>query len=132
MLLELIVSSIIATTTPHVVLSIPGVVTAYSAIESCADSRCIMASGKSAKVGDIACPRALPFGTRVRIRGKIYTCEDRTAIRFDGRFDIFMGYDQAAHNAAIVWGKRRAEVQVLSKVNDTIKPDWCSVSGAGS
>jgi hypothetical protein len=38
-----------------------------------------MASGKAVYVGAAACPTFLPFGTRVAVNGREYTCEDRYA-----------------------------------------------------
>jgi len=72
-----------------------------------------MASGRSAYVGAVACPRKLPLGSKVKIAGKLLTCEDRTAKRFDGRFDIFQGYGPDAQKKAIRWGKQNLEVQIL-------------------
>jgi len=72
-----------------------------------------MASGRSAYVGAVACPRKLPLGSKVKIAGKLLTCEDRTAKRFDGAFDIFQGYGPDAQKKAIRWGKQNLEVQIL-------------------
>lgn len=38
----------------------------------------------------VTCPRKIPFGTAVRIFGADLVCEDRTSLRFDDRFDIFI------------------------------------------
>jgi 3D (Asp-Asp-Asp) domain-containing protein len=72
-----------------------------------------MASGKKAYVGAVACPRRFKLGTKVRIAGQLLTCEDRTAKRYDGRFDIFQGYGQQAYDKAITWGIRRVAVEIL-------------------
>ncbi len=53
---------------------------------------CIMSSGKKGYIGAIACPRSMPLKTRVRVDGEVLTCEDRTNLRYNGRFDRFMGY----------------------------------------
>lgn len=63
-------------------------VTAYTPKETCGD--CIMASTKYVYDGAVACPRDIEFGTKVKIFDKVYTCEDRTALRYNGRYDIFM------------------------------------------
>ena len=56
----------------------------------------------------MACPRRFPFGTKVRIDGKIYRCEDRMNARFDDRFDIWKPSSAAARS----FGKRELEVEV--------------------
>lgn len=56
-----------------------------------------MASGKQVYFGAAACPRAIPLGTFVEI-GTLgdFKCEDRTALKNDGTFDIWAGdYDSA-------------------------------------
>lgn len=83
-------------------------VTAYSSIDSCHTGvSCLMANGKKAHLGAIACPRSVKLGTRVTINGTTYTCADRTARWVDGRYDIFMGYGQEAYDAAIKFGNQR-------------------------
>lgn len=80
-------------------------VTAYTAIETCGTT-CTMANGKRAYVGAAACPRRIPLGTWVNIDGiGIVVCEDRTALWTDGRFDVFIGYDQSAYQRALQFGK---------------------------
>lgn len=88
-------------------------VTSYSAVESCHYAGCLMASGKKAYVGAVACPRLYKLGAVVKIQGKTFTCEDRTAKRFDGRFDIFQGYGQEAYQKALQWGKRTVQVFIF-------------------
>lgn len=105
----------VSTVVPPVLPGFPVVsdVTMYSGVESCNDKNCTMASGKSAYTGAVACPRKYELGTKVKIGDSIYTCEDRTAVRYDGRFDIFAGYDTKAHEKAIQWGIRKIEVFIL-------------------
>lgn len=87
-------------------------VTAYTAIETCRD-RCTMASGKQAYVGAAACPRDIPLGTWVDIQGiGIVVCEDRTAQRVDGRFDVFFGYAADDYARAIQFGKSQREITI--------------------
>ena len=83
------------------------VVTAYSGEESPG----INAKGRLPTVGrSVACPRALALGTKVIISKHEYVCDDRTAKRFDGRFDIFVGSKQEA----FAWGKRRVRVTIIN------------------
>lgn len=88
-------------------------VTAYSEIDSCHYAGCPMSSGKRAYVGAVACPSWISLGTQVVISGVTYTCEDRTATRLDGRYDIFMGYGQASYDKAIQFGIQRLTVTIL-------------------
>lgn len=44
----------------------------------------------------IAGPRSLPLGTVVIANNRAYLVEDRTARRYDGRFDIYFSNHQAA------------------------------------
>ena len=82
------------------------VVTAYVATgHPCAD-------GHKPVVGvSVALPRCYPLGSRVCIGGRWYVGGDRTARRFDGRFDVFMG----SRAEALKWGKRTMEVVVITK-----------------
>jgi hypothetical protein len=88
-------------------------VTAYSEIDSCHYAGCPMASGVRAYVGAAACPSWYQLGTKIQILGEIYTCEDRTATRLDGRFDIFMGYGKASHQRALQFGIQKLQVLIL-------------------
>lgn len=58
----------------------------------------------------VACPRDIPLGTWVEIQGKRYECLDRTALKFNGRFDISFDKDV---QAALNWGKRTLQVRIL-------------------
>ena len=88
-------------------------VTAYSELDSCHYENCIMANGERAYIGAVACPRMLKLGSSVEIDGKVYVCADRTAKRYDGRYDVFMGYNQEGYDRAIKFGKQ--ELQVIIK-----------------
>lgn len=57
----------------------------------------------------IAIPRSYPLGCRVEIDGKWYVGEDRTARKYDGRFDVFM----ASREEAIKFGKQTKQVKVI-------------------
>lgn len=86
-------------------------VTAYSELDSChSGPDCLMASGKRAYVGAVACPRDVKLGDKVVIDGKNYTCEDRTAQKYDGRYDIFMGYGEESHKKALNFGIKHLEI----------------------
>jgi 3D (Asp-Asp-Asp) domain-containing protein len=86
-------------------------VTAYSEYDSChTGESCLMASGKKAYVGAVACPREIELGTKVIIAGIEYTCEDRTSPTYDGRYDIFMGYSQEGYDKAVDWGLQELEI----------------------
>jgi len=87
-------------------------ITAYSSVETC-EGDCIMASGNEAYIGAVACPREIKLHTRVLIDNTPYICEDRTSIRFNGRYDIFLGYGQQSYAKAIKFGKQKRQVQVL-------------------
>lgn len=89
-------------------------ITAYSEIDSCHYEGCPMANGVKAQVGYVACPRSMQHGTKVEIDGVKYECGDRTAKRFDGRFDIFMGYGQESYDKAIEFGIKEKEVLVYN------------------
>ena len=68
------------------------ILTAYCACALCCgpSSSGLTASGLRPVQGvTVAGPRALPLGTKVNINGHTYVLQDRTARRFDGRWDIF-------------------------------------------
>lgn len=92
--------------------SIVATVTAYTPLETCTSiETCIMANGERVHEGVIACPRKYDFGTQVEIMGKVWTCADRTALKYDGRFDIFM-FD---HTEALTFGKRHVKVYIYER-----------------
>jgi len=77
------------------------IITAYTASKEETDENPdLNAMGKKPQIGDIACPRKYPFGTKVIIDDIIYTCTDRMAEKFrDGNyFDILMLNRQSAIN----------------------------------
>ncbi len=66
-------------------------VTGYNTVAAQTDATpCKAASGADicGRYDSAACPRAIPLGTFVEIRGAMYVCEDRTARKYDGRFDV--------------------------------------------
>lgn len=92
---------------------IRGVVTQYSYADSChnvVNGKCLMASGKPVYEGAVACPYFLKLGTKVRIHGKVYTCEDRYATWLDSKrglptFDMFV--ESNAH------GLEKTDIEIL-------------------
>jgi len=68
-----------------------------------------MSNGKQTHIGAIACPRSYKHGTKIEIEGKEYTCSDRTALRFDGRFDIFT---DESYEEAMQFGKQNLIVMI--------------------
>ncbi len=69
-----------------------------------------MANGKYPQVGSVACPRNIHLGTRVRIENIVYSCDDRTNLRYNSRFDIF---STGTKQEMMRWGKKRLNVKVL-------------------
>jgi 3D (Asp-Asp-Asp) domain-containing protein len=98
--------------------TVTAVITAYSEYDSChTGASCLMASGKKAYVGAIACPRNIRLGTRVIIDNNPYVCEDRVSLKYPERFDIFMGYGQDAYNKALSYGKQTKKVSLEQGVD---------------
>lgn len=54
----------------------------------------------------VACPRYIPFHTKVVIQDKEYECLDRMNIRYKNRFDIWMPTKKLAK----IWGIKKLEV----------------------
>jgi len=85
------------------------IVTAYNpTVEQCDSDPTIMASGRTVYEGAIACPSWFDFGDKAEIDGESYTCEDRTATKHDGRFDIMMFSEWSAKQ----WGKQIKDVKI--------------------
>ena len=87
-------------------------ITKYNPVPAQCDSTPdITASGKKVREGIIACPEWLPFGTKVEIKGKTYTCEDRMAERYrhQWRFDILTFDEREAKK----WGAKKMRVKIL-------------------
>ena len=60
----------------------------------------------------IAAPRWVPLGTKVFISGIGWrVVHDRTALRFNGRWDVYVGADRAAHRKALKLGKQKTYVR---------------------
>jgi len=90
------------------------IITAYCACVICCgpNSPQPTASGSLPHEGiTIAAPRNIPFGTKIKVAGREYIVQDRTAKRYDGRFDIFMN----SHKKALRFGKQKHKIQILWK-----------------
>jgi peptidoglycan DL-endopeptidase CwlO len=90
------------------------IVTAYCACSLCCGPSAPnkTASGVWPKQGiTIAAPRNIPLSTRVTIIGmtNIFIVQDRTARRFNGRWDIFF----TSHSEAKKFGKQKRNVTIL-------------------
>lgn len=90
------------------------IVTAYCALACCCGPKDksnigITASGKMATEGrTIAAPRHIPLGSIVRVEGfkKPFIVEDRTARRYNGRWDIYMD----SHISAKNFGRKKLKI----------------------
>ena len=87
----------------------------YSSLDSCHTGEdCLMANGRRAYIGAVACPREIRLGTLVRIDGMNLTCADRTAKWIDGRYDVFLGYGKEAHERALKLGIREMKIKIYN------------------
>jgi 3D (Asp-Asp-Asp) domain-containing protein len=97
-------------------LVLTAVLSAYCHCAACCGKR-----GKPTAAGvrperyvSIAAPRWVPIGTRVHVEGLGWrTVHDRTALKWDGRFDVFVGSDKAAHRRAQRLGIRTAKITII-------------------
>ena len=81
-------------------------ITGYNTLPAQTDrTPCIAASGANicGRRDAVACPREISLGTVVEIRGSVYVCEDRTARKFDGRFDISCDKDKSCPYEVAGW-----------------------------
>jgi 3D (Asp-Asp-Asp) domain-containing protein len=88
------------------------IITAYCACRLCCgpDAAGITACGARPVQGiTVAAPRSVPFGTRIWIAGVGWrTAQDRTARRYDGRYDVYF----ARHADALNFGIRKSRVLI--------------------
>jgi 3D (Asp-Asp-Asp) domain-containing protein len=68
-----------------------------------------MANGQKPFLGAVACPRNYQLNTTVHFLGRDWVCADRTARRYDGRFDIF---STGTKEAMLKFGKKLLEVKI--------------------
>ena len=90
------------------------IITAYCACTNCCGAHAtgLTAAGRPPVQGiTIAGPRAFPLGTKVSIAGHSYIVQDRTAKRFDGRWDIYF----ASHKEALKFGKQTNNITVYGQ-----------------
>lgn len=60
-----------------------------------------------------AAPRSIPFGTHIWIPSLGWRIvEDRTARKYDGRIDVYMGADR---EKALQWGKQTLQIRIYEK-----------------
>ena len=93
--------------------TVTATVTGFNTLEAQTDSTpCIAASGDNicGRTDVVACPRRVPLGTWVEIKGSRYECLDRTHSKYNGRFDISFDKDV---QAALNWGRTRVKVTIL-------------------
>lgn len=89
------------TTVAYAKIEVRAYITGYNTTADQTDGDpCIGAGNKKicGRSDVVACPRNIPLGTKVNIRGKVYECLDRTAKRYDGRFDISCDKDRTCPN----------------------------------
>ena len=86
-------------------------ITAYCACSHCTPGHGVTAAGTRPVQGTtIAGPMAYRLLSRVVIDGHRFVLEDRTAKRFDGRFDIYF----SSHSAARRFGIRTNLVTIIT------------------
>lgn len=90
------------------------IITAYCACRLCcgdhAHSLQRTASGTRPLAGKtLAAPRNVPFGTRVKINNRVYIVEDRTARRYNNRWDIYF----TKHRDAVKFGRKQLTIKIL-------------------
>ena len=81
-------------------------VTGYNTVSRQTSSHpCVAASGADicGRPDAVACPRMLRFGTVVEIKGRPYTCQDRTADKYGSRFDINCDRDESCPHDVVGW-----------------------------
>ena len=81
-------------------------VTGFNTVPAQTDSTpCIAASGANicGRHDAVACPQGIRLGTIVEIRGETYVCEDRTARKYNGRFDISCDKDKTCPYQVAGW-----------------------------
>ena len=83
------------------------IVTAYSSTVGQTDSTPYTTAHQTpVREGIIACPRYIPFHTKIVIQGRTYDCEDRMNIRHKDKFDIWFPTKKLANK----WGIKKLEV----------------------
>jgi peptidoglycan DL-endopeptidase CwlO len=89
---------------PLITNIITATITAYCSCKLCCgpNAKGITASGNKPKANyTIAARRSIPFGSKVFIKGKTFTVEDRLAKKYNSRFDIYFLSHAEAKNFGI-------------------------------
>ena len=60
----------------------------------------------------VAVPRAIPLGSTIIINGHAYLAQDHTSLKYDGRFDIYLGH---SYKKAMEWGNQTLIVTIYEK-----------------
>jgi hypothetical protein len=89
------------------------IITAYSELDTCHNRICITASGYHPFEYSAACPRKIPLMTHIKIDGQEYICTDRTAKKYDGRYDLWQGYGKQGSIHAKQFGIKKKSVIIL-------------------
>jgi hypothetical protein len=92
--------------TPQSYDAVRAFVTGYNTVTAQTDDTpCIAASGANicGRHDAVACPRVIDLGTVVEIRGTTYVCEDRTARKYNSRFDISCDKDTSCPYEVAGW-----------------------------
>lgn len=86
------------------------------------DTPCIAASGANicGRTDAVACPRHIPLGTYVTIRGQFYVCEDRLAKKFDRRFDISCDKDMSCPGQVTGWVDIKVSSENLCRLSPAV------------
>ena len=97
LLLPLVLTTTADPTAPPSFHDLQAHITGFNTVPAQTDSTpCTAASGANicGRHDAVACPQSIKLGTVVEIRGETYICEDRTARKYDGRFDISCDKDK--------------------------------------
>ncbi len=87
------------------------IITAYCHCTQCTSGLGVTAAGGRPQMGiTIAGPRAYALGSICFVGPKRFILQDRTARRFDGRFDIYF----ARHADALKFGRQTNTVTVIT------------------
>ena len=73
------------------------------------DHRKPMADGHRVHLGAVAGPRWIKLGTKVFIGGRLYTVEDRTDRKYNGRWDLWRPW---SHAKCLRYGRRNMTVKI--------------------
>jgi hypothetical protein len=115
--------------TPQSYQSVRAFVTGYNTVPGQTDDTpCIAASGANicGRHDAVACPRHIGLGTVVEIRGTTYVCEDRTARKFNSRFDISCDKDTSCPYEVAGWAivklYQRVATEIIHPAVEIVRP----------